>query len=70
MSASDSVPTTPTAAPSPLNYILSFLLVGICWGFTTPFIRKAAVNYKVRLVPIPFINMPQLTNFRLPQMQA
>ncbi|KAJ9603937.1 hypothetical protein H2200_011459 [Cladophialophora chaetospira] len=31
--------------PSPFNYILSFLLVGICWGFTTPFIRKAAVNY-------------------------
>ncbi|KIX00607.1 uncharacterized protein Z518_09672 [Rhinocladiella mackenziei CBS 650.93] len=31
--------------PSPFNYVLSFLLVGICWGFTTPFIRKAAVNY-------------------------
>lgn len=36
---------TPTPTPSPFNYILSFLLVGICWGFTTPFIRKAAVNY-------------------------
>src|ERR1700761_5918303 len=34
-----------TSSPSPFNYILSFLLVGICWGFTTPFIRKAAVNY-------------------------
>lgn len=31
--------------PSPFNYILSFLLVAICWGFTTPFIRKAAINY-------------------------
>lgn len=34
-----------TTNPSPFNYILSFLLVGVCWGFTTPFIRKAAVNY-------------------------
>ena len=32
--------------PSPFNYILSFLLVGIAWGFTTPFIRRAAVKYK------------------------
>ncbi|OAP65634.1 hypothetical protein AYL99_01606 [Fonsecaea erecta] len=40
-SADGSAPPT----PSPFNYILSFLLVGICWGFTTPFIRKAAVNY-------------------------
>lgn len=31
--------------PSPFAYILSFLLVGLCWGFTTPFIRRAAVNY-------------------------
>ncbi|KAK5084947.1 hypothetical protein LTR70_002121 [Exophiala xenobiotica] len=31
--------------PSPFNYILSFLLVALCWGFTTPFIRKAAINY-------------------------
>ncbi len=31
--------------PSPFNYILSFLLVGLCWGFTTPFIRRAAVSY-------------------------
>lgn len=31
--------------PSAFAYILSFLLVAICWGFTTPFIRKAAINY-------------------------
>ncbi|KIW76348.1 hypothetical protein Z517_11094 [Fonsecaea pedrosoi CBS 271.37] len=43
MSSSTTDPGSPT--PSPFNYILSFLLVGICWGFTTPFIRKAAVNY-------------------------
>jgi hypothetical protein len=36
---------TEEPTPSPFNYILSFLLVGLCWGFTTPFIRKAAVSY-------------------------
>lgn len=46
MSSPDSPPTdAPTSTPSPFNYILSFLLVGLCWGFTTPFIRRAAVNY-------------------------
>ncbi|EXJ94859.1 hypothetical protein A1O1_03257 [Capronia coronata CBS 617.96] len=45
MSDSGGDPPVNSHAPSPLNYILSFLLVGICWGFTTPFIRKAAVNY-------------------------
>ncbi|KAK1778952.1 hypothetical protein QBC45DRAFT_148973 [Copromyces sp. CBS 386.78] len=45
---------TPTSTPLPspgagtpskpplLNYILSFLLVGLAWGFTTPFLRRAA----------------------------
>lgn len=28
------------------NYILSFLLVGIAWGGTTPFIRRAARSHK------------------------
>ncbi|KAK2785213.1 hypothetical protein FQN52_008550 [Onygenales sp. PD_12] len=31
--------------PTALAYILSFLLVGVAWGFTTPFIRRAAVEY-------------------------
>ena len=31
--------------PSPFAYILSFLVVGLCWGFTTPFIRRAALSY-------------------------
>jgi Putative transmembrane family 234 len=31
--------------PSPFAYILSFLIVGLCWGFTTPFIRRAALTY-------------------------
>jgi len=41
----DTPPTTPTAPPSILNYILGFLLVGMAWGLTTPFIRRAAVNF-------------------------
>ncbi|PCG94844.1 Uncharacterized protein family UPF0546 [Penicillium occitanis (nom. inval.)] len=35
-------------APSAFNYILSFILVGIAWGFTTPFIRRAAVDFNKR----------------------
>ncbi|CRG91102.1 hypothetical protein PISL3812_08150 [Talaromyces islandicus] len=38
----------PEPAPSAFNYILSFLLVGIAWGFTTPFIRRAAVDFNKR----------------------
>ncbi|KAK4224710.1 hypothetical protein QBC38DRAFT_511563 [Podospora fimiseda] len=32
-------------SPPPINYILSFLLVGLAWGFTTPFIRRAALTH-------------------------
>ncbi|KAH8703253.1 integral membrane protein [Talaromyces proteolyticus] len=38
----------PGPAPSAFNYILSFILVGIAWGFTTPFIRRAAVDFNKR----------------------
>ncbi|KAG2417287.1 hypothetical protein HFD88_008506 [Aspergillus terreus] len=34
--------------PPVLNYILSFLLVGVAWGFTTPFIRRAAADFNAR----------------------
>lgn len=40
-----------TSRPSPFNYILSFLLVGLCWGFTTPFIRRAAITYNAPTNP-------------------
>ncbi|RPA87561.1 hypothetical protein BJ508DRAFT_410325 [Ascobolus immersus RN42] len=30
--------------PSPFAYILSFLLVSLCWGLTSPFLRLAALN--------------------------
>jgi len=35
----------PEAQPSPFNYILGFLLVGAAWGLTTPFMRRAAIDY-------------------------
>ena len=43
----DSLPSADDA-PGAFNYILSFLLVGLAWGFTTPFIRRAAVDFNKR----------------------
>ncbi|RAL06094.1 uncharacterized protein BO80DRAFT_343263 [Aspergillus ibericus CBS 121593] len=37
-----------TSQPPIINYILSFLLVGVAWGFTTPFIRRAAADFSAR----------------------
>lgn len=31
-------------SPGTFRYVVGFLVVGICWGFTTPFIRRAALN--------------------------
>lgn len=45
--------TLDTSQPSLFNYLLGFLAVGVAWGFTTPFMRKAAMTSK----PIP---KPQL----------
>ncbi|KAL3469103.1 hypothetical protein BJX99DRAFT_242073 [Aspergillus californicus] len=39
---------TPSDEPPVFNYILSFLLVGVAWGFTTPFIRRAAADFNAR----------------------
>ncbi|KAJ9141766.1 Integral membrane protein [Pleurostoma richardsiae] len=33
---------SPARQPGALNYVVGFLLVGLAWGFTTPFIRRAA----------------------------
>jgi hypothetical protein len=30
------------------NYIIGFLLIGVAWGFTTPFIRRAARQHRPR----------------------
>ncbi|KAK7183237.1 hypothetical protein DPSP01_011818 [Paraphaeosphaeria sporulosa] len=38
-------PTTPAPQPSVWRWILGFLMVGACWGLTTPFMRRAALNY-------------------------
>ncbi|KAK7542484.1 uncharacterized protein J3D65DRAFT_644246 [Phyllosticta citribraziliensis] len=41
----ESSPSPPEAQPSIFRWILGFLLVGAAWGLTTPFMRRAAVNY-------------------------
>jgi len=38
--------TPPPAQPPAINYVVGFLLVGVAWGFTTPFIRRAAKDHK------------------------
>ncbi|KAK0672448.1 hypothetical protein QBC41DRAFT_313845 [Cercophora samala] len=48
MAASDILSDSPVLVepkPPVVNYILSFLLVGIAWGLTTPFIRAAARSH-------------------------
>lgn len=44
--AMSSSPEEPIPVPPITNYILGFLCVGLAWGFTTPFIRRAARNHK------------------------
>ena len=47
-----------SAAPDPFRAILGFILVGMAWGFTTPFIRKAAVAFKP--TPRPLLRDPSI----------
>jgi hypothetical protein len=42
--------------PPVFNYILSFILVGIAWGLTTPFIRRAARTHTPP--PHPILDSP------------
>jgi hypothetical protein len=37
------MPVANEPAPSVFRWILGFLMVGACWGLTTPFMRKAAM---------------------------
>ncbi|KAG9239664.1 putative transmembrane protein like protein, partial [Amylocarpus encephaloides] len=53
-------PETPTPQPPIFNYILGFLLIGLAWGFTTPFIRRAAVHHKPP--PHPILSTPAIAN--------
>lgn len=41
----DASPPADTTQPSIFRWILGFLLVGACWGLTTPFMRRAALSY-------------------------
>lgn len=50
--AEDSQVPDPQQHPGPLNYILGFLMVGLAWGLTTPFIRKAAKDHHPAPHPI------------------
>ncbi|KAL2758115.1 hypothetical protein ACRALDRAFT_1061347 [Sodiomyces alcalophilus JCM 7366] len=40
--------------PPVINYVAGFLLVGLAWGLTTPFIRRAAKDH--RPPPRPFLD--------------
>lgn len=42
----------PATDPGIFRYVLSFLCVGIAWGFTVPLIRRAARNHKPPSHPI------------------
>jgi hypothetical protein len=35
-----------TRHPPAINYVASFILVGLAWGLTTPFIRAAARDHR------------------------
>ncbi|KAI0206113.1 hypothetical protein F4808DRAFT_192208 [Astrocystis sublimbata] len=37
--------TVATPQPPAINYVVGFLLVGVAWGLTTPFIRRAAKTH-------------------------
>lgn len=43
---SSSPPAEQVDRPPAINYVLSFILVGLAWGLTTPFIRRAARTHK------------------------
>ncbi|TKA30654.1 hypothetical protein B0A50_02374 [Salinomyces thailandicus] len=48
--------------PPTWRYVLGFLLVGIAWGFTTPFMRRAAVARDQRpKTPRPFLSDPKVS---------
>ena len=56
MASSTETPTTDAPSPSVFRWILGFLLVGMAWGLTTPFIRRAAIHF--RPSPHPSLENP------------
>lgn len=53
-------PNGPPTDPGIFRYVLGFLLIGLAWGFTTPFIRKAAQSHKPP--PHPILETPSVQN--------
>ncbi|KAI0998545.1 hypothetical protein K3495_g9652 [Podosphaera aphanis] len=49
-----------TPSPSPTRYIFGFILIGLAWGFTTPFIRRAASTFRPASHPI--LDTPAVKN--------
>ena len=46
--------------PPALNYVAGFLLVGVAWGLTTPFIRRAAQDHGRRRPAHPTLERPDV----------
>ncbi|KXT05743.1 hypothetical protein AC578_1081 [Pseudocercospora eumusae] len=49
----DPDPPIPPPSPSILRWVLGFLIVGACWGLTTPFMRLAAITRATPPRPLP-----------------
>ncbi|KAK0256250.1 hypothetical protein LTR91_009901 [Friedmanniomyces endolithicus] len=55
------VPLT-TPSPSTWRWVISFLIVGACWGLTTPFMRRAAIaRDKTSQPPRPVTTDPNVS---------
>jgi hypothetical protein len=44
-------PIQPEAPPSTWRWVVGFLLVGMAWGLTTPFMRKGALSKDQKPLP-------------------
>lgn len=55
MSSTDN-PGPEVPSPSIIRWTLGFLLVGMAWGLTTPFIRRAALHFQPS--PHPSLDNP------------
>lgn len=54
--------TPPVPAPSVWRWVLGFLMVGACWGLTTPFMRSAAVQRNSKSQPErPILTDPNIS---------
>lgn len=52
----------PQPAPSIWRWVVGFLMVGACWGLTTPFMRRAAVQRDLKpQQPRPYLTDPNVS---------